>query len=192
MFWLRYAQWFNCRKGHLLRGTLIYLLNLIGLYLSFRKVFKNCLELNVRVKMVKRSYFSLFQFILYIFFWFNLSNNFISLNVCVIRHVNLCNLIFSDWHNIKGILLTQRFLVRFQSGMKISGTEFSALPCRHLRVWSRGNDDSPSEGDDKWLTRVKREPYLLHVKDTLVDFEKKQVNAATRQHSHPQSRKGLI
>ena len=31
---------------------------------------------------------------------------------------------------------------------------------------------SPSEGDDKWLTRVKREPYLLHVKDTLVDFEK--------------------
>ena len=30
-----------------------------------------------------------------------------------------------------------------------------------------GNDDSPSEGEDKWLTRVKREPYLLHVKDTL-------------------------
>ena len=49
-----------------------------------------------------------------------------------------------------------------------------------LRVWSRGNDDSPSEGDDKWLTRVKREPYLLHVKDTLVDFEKEQANAATR------------
>ena len=37
---------------------------------------------------------------------------------------------------------------------------------------SPSDDDSPSEGDDKWLTRVKREPYFLHVKDTLVDFEK--------------------
>ena len=27
---------------------------------------------------------------------------------------------------------------------------------------------------------VKREPYLLHVKDTLVNFEKEQANAATR------------
>ena len=50
----------------------------------------------------------------------------------------------------------------------------------HLWVWSWGNDDSPSEGEDKRLTRVKREPYLLHVKDTLVDFEKEQANAATR------------
>ena len=33
------------------------------------------------------------------------------------------------------------------------------------------NDDSPSDGDDKWLTCVKREPYLLHVKDTLVHFK---------------------
>ena len=44
----------------------------------------------------------------------------------------------------------------------------------------------------EWLTRVKREPYLLHVKDTLVAFEKEQANAATRQHSRPQSGKGLI
>ena len=59
-----------------------------------------------------------------------------------------------------------------------------------MRVWSLENDDGPSEEDDKWLTRVKRESYLLHVKDTLVDFE--QTNVATRQHSHPQSGKGLI
>ena len=38
----------------------------------------------------------------------------------------------------------------------------------------------------------KRDPYLLHVKDTLVDFDKEQANATTRQHSHPQSEKGLI
>ena len=42
------------------------------------------------------------------------------------------------------------------------------------------------------MTRVNRESYLLHVKDTLVDFEKEQANAATRQHTHPQSGKGLI
>ena len=54
------------------------------------------------------------------------------------------------------------------------------------------NDNSPSDGDDKWQTRVKREPYLLHLKDTRVDFGKEQARAATRQHSHPQSGKGLI
>ena len=35
------------------------------------------------------------------------------------------------------------------------------------------NDNSLTEGDDKWLTRVKREQYLLHVKDTFVDFRKR-------------------
>ena len=39
---------------------------------------------------------------------------------------------------------------------------------------------------------LEREPYLVHVKDILVDFEKEQTYAATRQHSHPQSGKGLI
>ena len=34
------------------------------------------------------------------------------------------------------------------------------------------NNESPSEGDDEWPTHVKREPYLLDVKDTLVDFKK--------------------
>lgn len=29
------------------------------------------------------------------------------------------------------------------------------------------NNASPSEGDEKWLTRVKKKPYLLHIKDTL-------------------------
>ena len=51
-------------------------------------------------------------------------------------------------------------------------TQFLALPWHHLQVWSWGNDDNPLEGDNEWLTCVKREPYLLHVKDTLVDFEK--------------------
>ena len=51
------------------------------------------------------------------------------------------------------------------------------------------NDDSPLEGNNKWLTCVKRELYLLHVKDTIVNFEKEQANAATRQHLHPQSAK---
>ena len=45
------------------------------------------------------------------------------------------------------------------------------------------NDDSPSEGDDKWLTRVKREPYFLQVKDIFIDFEKEQANAVTRQYT---------
>ena len=52
--------------------------------------------------------------------------------------------------------------------------------------------DSHWEGDDKWLTGVKRKQYLLHVKDTLVDFEKEQANVATKQHSHPQSEKGMF
>ena len=29
------------------------------------------------------------------------------------------------------------------------------------------NNDSMSEEDDRWLSRVKREQYILHVKDTL-------------------------
>ena len=53
------------------------------------------------------------------------------------------------------------------------------------------HDDSPSDKDDRF-TRVKRQPYPLHVKDTHVDFEKDQTNAASKQHSHPQSGKGLI
>ena len=44
--------------------------------------------------------------------------------------------------------------------------------------------------NDKWLTHVKREPYLSHVIVTLVDFEKELANAATRQ--HPQSGEGLM
>ena len=43
-----------------------------------------------------------------------------------------------------------------------------------------------------WLTCVLRESCLLHIKDTLVDFEKEQANDATRQHSHLQSGKRLI
>lgn len=35
------------------------------------------------------------------------------------------------------------------------------------------DDDRLSEGYDKWLTCVKRETYLLHIKDTHVDFEKR-------------------
>ena len=54
------------------------------------------------------------------------------------------------------------------------------------------NYDSPTEGDGKWLARVKIEQLLLHVKDTLVDYEKEQANAATMQHSHPQSGKELL
>ena len=54
------------------------------------------------------------------------------------------------------------------------------------------NDNSTSEGDNKWLTHIKREPHILHIKDTLVDFEKGQANAAIRQHLHPQSGKRLI
>ena len=45
-------------------------------------------------------------------------------------------------------------------------------------------DDSLSERDDKWLTQVKREPYLLHVKDNLVDFEKEQAIMPLQGSSH--------
>ena len=98
-------------------------------------------------------------------------------------------------HCISLILVFIHYIMlRFDScsGMKIAGTEFSALPWHHLRVWSLWNDDSPSEEDKKWLIRVMSEPYLLHVKDTLADFEKEQANAATIQHPHPQSGKELI
>ena len=75
-----------------------------------------------------------------------------------------------------------KFLIKWQNQM-----------IKHIkRIWSWGNDDSPSEKDDKWLTRDKREPYILHVKDILVDFEKEHANASTRQHSHQQSGKGLL
>ena len=48
------------------------------------------------------------------------------------------------------------------------------------------NNDSPSEGDSKWL-RVKKDQYYLQF-----DFEKDQANTNTRQHLHQQSEKGLI
>ena len=63
-------------------------------------------------------------------------------------------------------------------------------PYRHpLLLWR--DDYSPSEGDDKWLSCVKRGPKLLSVKDTIVDVEKEQANDDTK-HSQPQSGKGLI
>ena len=76
-------------------------------------------------------------------------------------------------------------------GRKHQGLNFSS-PLTPFAIKILRNDDSPSEVDDKWLTRVKREPYLLHVKYTFVDFEKEQAYAATGQHSHPQSGKRLI
>lgn len=42
------------------------------------------------------------------------------------------------------------------------------------------NDDGPSDGNDKGLSRVKREQYLVHVKYSLVDFVKEEANATTR------------
>lgn len=44
-------------------------------------------------------------------------------------------------------------------------------------------DEIQSEGEDKWLTSVKKEQYSLHVEDTLVDVATEQANVATRQHS---------
>lgn len=65
-------------------------------------------------------------------------------------------------------------------------------PLAHLASMFFRNDDSPFEGGDKCLTRVKREQCLLNVKDSNVDLEKDQANTTTRQHSHQQSVKGLI
>ena len=83
--------------------------------------------------------------------------------------------------------LTKNFNQNFNLNFTLSFSMFSG-PWN----WDQ-NDASPSEGDDKRLTRVKREPNFLHVfKDIVVDFEKEQANAAARQYSHPQSGKELI